>query len=175
MKASSRQIDVTTGSAAFKSSLACGLIDLRLLFELLYRPDVYDPWLRGARPYLYKRDNLVALTNRTYTYGVDLGACSGRRGVDWRPTFRAKRLRSLVSAFAGLDVDFRFAREQPESALPSEGVHAKCGAGECLAVGAIADEGLLRLDLGFEGDVSAVTTPVDFHLVLRNAFLVTRR
>jgi len=41
-------------------------------------------------------------------------------------------------------------------------VHAERGAGECLAVSAIAEQGFVRLDLGFKGDVSAVTTPVDF-------------
>jgi hypothetical protein len=30
-------------------------------------------------------------------------------------------------------------------------------------VSAIAEQGLVRLDLGFKGDVSAVTTSVDFH------------
>jgi hypothetical protein len=81
-----------------------------------------------------------------------------------RSTFRAKRLWPLVAAFGGLDVDFRFAREQPESIFPREGVHAECRAGERLAVGAIAEQRLVRLDLGFKGDVSSVTTPVDFHL-----------
>src|SRR5262249_48878366 len=45
------------------------------------------------------------------------------------------------------------------------------GAGECLAVSAIAEQGLVRLDLGFKGNVSAVTTPVDFHRILRSAFI----
>jgi hypothetical protein len=80
-----------------------------------------------------------------------------------RSTFRAKRLWPLVAAFGSLDVDFRFAREQPESVFPREGVHAECRAGERLTVGAIAEQGLVWLDLGFKGDVSAMTTPVDFH------------
>jgi hypothetical protein len=79
-----------------------------------------------------------------------------------RSTFRAKRLWPLVSALGGLDVDFRFARKQSESVVPRKGVHAECRAGKCLAVRAIAEQGLIRLDLSFKGDVSAVTTPVDF-------------
>ena len=122
-----------------------------------------DPWLSGARPPLRIGDDLVALTNGAHTYGVNLGTCSVGRRVDMRSTFRAKRLWSLVPAFGNLDVDFRFAREQPESAFPCEGVHAERRAGECLAVSAIAEQGLVRFDLGFKGDVSAVTTPVDFH------------
>ena len=143
--------------------LPCGLIDLRLLLELSDRPDVCDPWLSGARPPLRMGDNLVALTNGAHTDGVDLGTCSDGRRVNMRSTFRAKRLRPLVSALGGLDVDFRFARKQPESVFPCEGVHAERRAGECLAVSAIAEQGIVRLNLGFKGDVSAVTTPVDFH------------
>ena len=95
-------------------------------------------------------------------------------GLLRRPSRRyAKRLRPLVSGFGGLDVNFRFAREQPESVFPREGVHAERGAGECLAVSAIAEQGLVRLDLGFKGNVSAVTTPIDFHRILRNAFMRT--
>ena len=94
-------------------------------------------------------NDLVALTNGAHTDGVNLGACSDGRRVDMRSIFRAKRLWPLVSAFGGLDVDFRFAREQPESVFPREGVHAERGAGECLAVSAIAEQGLVRLDLGF--------------------------
>ena len=37
------------------------------------------------------------------------------RSINMRSTFRAKRLRPLVSALGGLDVYFRFAREQPEA------------------------------------------------------------
>jgi len=107
-------------------------------------------------------DDLVTLMNGAQTDGVNLGACSDGCRVDMRSTFRAKRLWPLVSAFGGLDVNFRFAREQPESVFPREGVHAERGAGECLAVSAIAEQGFVRLDLGFKGDVSAVTTPVDF-------------
>src|SRR5215468_8730845 len=109
-------------------------------------------------------NDLVALTNGAHADGVNLGACSDRRRVDMRSTFRAKRLWPLVAAFGGLDVDFRFAREQPESVFSREGVHAECRAGERLAVSAIAEQGLVRLDLGFKGDVPAMTTPVDFHL-----------
>ena len=97
--------------------------------------------------------------------GVNLGASSDGHRVNMRCTFRAKCLWPLVSALGGLDVDFRFAREQPESVFPREGVHAERGAGECLAVSAIAEQGLVRLDLGFKGDVSAVTTPNRFSWV----------
>ena len=121
-----------------------------------------DPWLSGARPPLRIGNDLVALTNGAHADGVNRGACSDGHRVDMRSTFRAKRLWPLVSAFGGLDVNFRFAREQPESVFPREGVHAERGAGECLAVSAIAEQGFVRLDLGFKGDVSAVTTPVDF-------------
>jgi hypothetical protein len=71
----------------------------------------------------------------------------------------AHRLTS--TAFGGLDVDFRLSPEQPD--FSREGVHAERGAGEYLAVSAIAEQGLVRLELGFEGDVSTVTTPVNFH------------
>src|SRR5215831_1308052 len=149
---------------AVRSRLLAGLIDLRLLFERSHRPDVCEPWLRGAGPPLRAGDDLVALTNGAHADGVNLGACSDRRCVDMRSTFRAKRLWPFVAAFGGLDVDFRLARKQPESVFPREGVHAECRARERLAVGAIAEQGLVRLDLRFKGDVSAVTTPVDFHL-----------
>ena len=53
--------------------------------------------------------------------GVNLGAWPDGRGVDMRSTFWAKRLRPLVSALGGLDVDFRFARKQLETIFA--GVH----------------------------------------------------
>ena len=81
--------------------------DLRLFFELPHRPDVCDPWLSGARPPLRMGDDLVALTNGAHADGVNRGACSDGHRVDMRSTFRAKRLWPLVSAFGGLDIDFR--------------------------------------------------------------------
>src|SRR5262249_5657066 len=88
-----------------------GLIDLRLLFNLSHRPDVRDPWLRGARPHLHLRRDLIALTNCAYSNGVNLGSCSGCRRINWRSTFRAERLWPFIPAFAGLHVDFQFARK----------------------------------------------------------------
>ena len=34
---------------------------------------------------------------------------------------------------------------------------------KCLTVGAVADRSLFRIDLGFIGDVTAVTTSIDLH------------
>src|SRR6266705_391165 len=59
-----------------------GLVDLRLLFKLSHRPDVRDPWLRGARPYLHLGDDLVALTNGAQSNGVNLGSCSTCRRIN---------------------------------------------------------------------------------------------
>jgi hypothetical protein len=48
-------------------------------------------------------------------------SCTVRRRVYVRSTFRAERLWPLIPAFAGLDVDFRFARKQLETIFA--GVH----------------------------------------------------
>src|SRR5262249_33852319 len=107
--------------------VAC-LVNLRLLLDLSHRPNVRDPWLRGAMPNFHIRGDLVALTNGTDSNGVNLGSCPNRRRINWRSTFRAERLWPFIPALAGLDVSFQFAREQPESTFPSIRDHAKRGA-----------------------------------------------
>src|SRR4029453_3856677 len=68
------------------------LIDRRLLFALPHPPDVRDPWLPRASPYLHIGGDLIALTNCTHSNGVNLGSCTDRRRVYVRSTFRAERL-----------------------------------------------------------------------------------
>jgi hypothetical protein len=105
-----------------------GLINLRLLFDLSHRPELRDPWLRGARPYLHTRGDLIALTNCACSNGVSLGSCPDCRRINWRSTFRAERLWPFIPAFAGLDVDFQFARKQLESIFAGVRDHAERGA-----------------------------------------------
>ena len=75
--------------------------------------------------------------------------------MNCRSTFWTERLRSLVPALAGLDVGFQFAREQRESIFPRVCDCAERGARQGLAVGAMADQSLLGIDLGLVGNVSA--------------------
>src|SRR5207249_9256479 len=78
--------------------------------------------------------------------------------MNWCSTFRAERLWPSIPAFAGLDVDFQFTRKQLERVFPSVRDHPERGARQRLAVGAMADQGLGRVDLRLVGNVSAVTT-----------------
>ena len=41
--------------------------------------------------------------------------------------------------------------------------------------GSVADQVIVRIDVGLVGNVSAVTTPVDFHHILRSEFMHTAR
>src|SRR4029079_3083030 len=102
--------------------------------------------------------------------GVNRGSVPRRRRIDGRSTFGAERLWPLIPAFAGLFVNLQFARKQLESILAAVRDNAERGTRSGVAVGAIADQGLVWLDFGFVAYVSAVATPVDFHLViLRNS------
>src|SRR5207249_5719445 len=85
--------------------------------------------------------------------------------MNWCSTFRAERLWPSIPAFAGLDVDFQFTRKQLERIFPSVRDHSERGTRQRLAVGAMADQGLGRVDLRLVGNVSALQTPIDFHLI----------
>ena len=66
-------------------------------------------------------------------------------------------------AFACLDVDLQFAREKLEGIFAGEGDRAKCGTRQDLAIRAVADHNLLRVNLGRIGDVPAVAASIDLH------------
>jgi hypothetical protein len=85
------------------------------------------PMAATSETILHTRGDLVALTNGAHSNGVHLGSFTNGRRINWRSTFRAERLWSLVPAFAGFDVDFQFARAQFERVFPSVCDDAKRG------------------------------------------------
>jgi hypothetical protein len=70
-----------------------------------------------------------------------------------------------VPAFRGLDVDFRRAALQREGSRKAGDIGAERGAGELLAVVAMAHPDAGRVDFGLVGDVAAVAPAGDFHLI----------
>src|SRR5262249_28125058 len=87
-----------------------------------------------------------------------------RRGrVDRRAAARTERLDARIAALGrGLQIAGRLSRH-PERRAGNRDRDAERGAGAGLAIGAMADRGLLRIGLGFDGDVAAVARAVDFH------------
>src|SRR5581483_5684468 len=133
-----------------------------LLFDARYGRDGAEPVLLRAAPDLFFRDEPVALAGRADTDIVDLRPLARRGRVDVRAALRAEGLHALAAAFGGLDVDRRLARD-PERAVGRRNRSAERRAGQLLAVGAVADRRLLRVDLGFIGDVATMASTVDFH------------
>src|SRR5260370_19521460 len=86
-----------------------------------------------------------------------------RNRVDGRPASGTKAMQSLGATFGGLHVSLRLSACELERRERGGGVDAECGAGECLAVGAVAHRYLRRIHVGRELDVSAMTSACDVH------------
>src|SRR5690606_5524428 len=92
-----------------------------------------------------------------------------------RAAVRAEALCALVAALRGLHVDARLAAQQLEAAAHARHVDPVGGAGAGLAIGAVAYRHLLRVDLGFVGDLAAMACAVDFHVAPSSSLIGTRR
>lgn len=126
-----------------------------------------EPALRGARPNLRSWYEFVTLPSRTDADDIHLWSISVRDGINRRAAFGTEALLPLRTAFAGLDVDLRTARQNPKRVLSRERDRSKCRARKGLAVGAMTDHDVLGIDLGLISDVPAMTTAIDLHDVSR--------
>ncbi len=124
--------------------------------------DAVHPRQRGAPPDLPSRRECRALGDAVHAQRVALRVLDGTR-VDWSPAIVAESMAALGAALGRLDIALRRAAPEHELRCRRWDVRAKCRAGEALAVGAVAQRDRGRIDLGLEGDLSAVAAPVDLH------------
>ena len=134
----------------------------RLLGELFDRRQIGQPGLGGPRPNLAPWNERVSLAhcpgaNRKHLRIV----WSGR--VDGRSALRTESLRSLCATLAGLHIDLRLPCEKPETISWSENVRAECRSRQRLAVCAMTNSDVLRVDRRLVGDEPAVASPVNLH------------
>src|SRR5262245_56198105 len=113
--------------------------------------EVGKPALRGSAPHLLSWDQLIALPDGADADGQRRCSADSAR-VDRRSAIRAERLFAMIAALGGLHVDLRPARQEPEAVAFARDVDPECRAGERLAVGAMTDQDLGRIDLRLVGD-----------------------
>src|SRR5262249_46227637 len=116
-----------------------------------------EPRQRRAEPVLLLRQEVVALAQDADAHHVGrLRARARRGGVDRRPTARTERRHARIAALRRrLDVSRRLAGHA-ERGAGHRHRYAERRAGAGLAIGAVADRGLLRIGLAFDRDVAAV-------------------
>src|SRR6185437_7180673 len=114
-------------------------------------------------PILQLRHELIALVERTDADRVDLGIGFSAGGIDRRAALWTKRLRPLVSALSGLDVDLQLTLQELEAALFRRHHSAERRTGQSLTIGAVTDRDRIRIDFSLVTDVATVAPAVDLH------------
>src|SRR5439155_20483891 len=136
---------------------------LWLALEALHTGEVHRPGEGRAAPALPCRTQLGAAAECAHPQAIGRRVGPRGRRIDRCAALRAERVRPLVPAFSGLDVDLRCSAPQNEGAGQTWHRGAKGGAGEGLAVGAMANSDLGRVDFGLEADLTAMAGSGDFH------------
>ena len=136
---------------------------LWLALERLHGGEVHRPREGRAAPALPRRTQLGAAVEGAHPQAM--GCLVGARGrrIDRCATLGTERVRPLIPAFTGLDVDLQCPAPENEGAGQAWHRGAKGGAGEGLTVGAMADPHLARVDFGLEADPAAMAAFADFH------------
>jgi hypothetical protein len=145
---------------------------LWLALEALHAGEVHRPRESRAAPALPGRSQLGAAVERAHPQAIRLRAGACRCGVERRAAFGAERVHPLISAFRGLGIELGGAASQDEGAGQAWHRGAKGGAGKGLAIGAMADSDLSRIDFSLKADLTAMTASGNFH---RYFFLVVLR
>src|SRR5581483_9060265 len=126
---------------------------LALFFISGQASDIGDPWLRRPVPDLALWHELVALPQ-------DADA----QRIERRPAGAAKSLDPRIAALGGrLNVSARLAGNLQRRARHSDR-DAERGAGRSLAIGAMAQIGVIRIGFGFDPDRAAGASAVHFHV-----------
>ncbi len=138
--------------------------------------DVAHPGHCGAAPDLARRRERAALVDRAVAETIDRRLLLLRRGgVEMRAAVRAEHLRPPGAVLRRLDVGLGLAREQLEILRRRGHADAEGRAGKGLAIGAMTDVDLLRIDLRLEGDLAALAAAVDLHRLLTPPMSARRR
>src|SRR5262245_36881487 len=134
---------------------------LLLRFGKRWNPS--EPLLLRAAPDLMLRHKLIALAHGADANVVGLRPVAGSGRIDWRSATRTERLHALIAALAGLHIDRGLARQDAKVTIRRRDRDTEGGAGQHLAVGAVADRRPLRIGIRRIGDVAAVAASVDLH------------
>src|SRR6185312_8586539 len=110
-----------------------------------------------------RRTELGALVDADDAEAVARRVRLRRGGVDRRAAFRAEGVVALVPALGGRDVDSRRPAGKPERLRQARDIGPERGAGQLLAVRAMAHAHCRRIDLGLVGDVPAMAPAGDLH------------
>src|SRR5215472_6047874 len=137
----------------------------RALFSLVARqaPDRLEPGHGGAAPDLPAWRELPPLSNAAPANAPHLRLVAFARGKEGRAAVGTEILTALAAAVAGLDVDL--GRTAGETNIGAGGEHgdAERRAGERLAIRAVTDRHLGRIDLRLEPHIATVASAVDLH------------
>jgi hypothetical protein len=128
-----------------------------------YCADILRPRKRGPDPLAILRPKLRPLLQTADSQRVRervVGICARS---DRCSAIRAERVTAPGAAVRGFYVDLGLPGQQPECCTRRVYRDAKRGSGEHLTVGAVADVGTLRVDLGLVCDLAAVARTFDFH------------
>src|SRR6476659_8056050 len=131
-----------------------------MLLDLGNGVQFFEPGLRRATPDLQLRSQHVALAQAADAKAVKCRIVDGVRPIDRCAALSAEGLGELVAAVSLLHIDLRFSRQQLERAGRRSDHGAEGAARKGLAVGAMADQDLFRIDLGLEGDAATVTASI---------------
>src|SRR5215471_17267110 len=135
-----------------------------LLLVPVDRAHPAEPRQRRAEPVLLLRQELAALPQDADAHHVGrLHPLARRRRIDRRAAARAERLHARIAAVRGrLDVVHRLAGHA-EGGAGHRHRHAERRAGAGLAIGGMADRGLVGIGIALDGDEAAMARAVDFH------------
>lgn len=137
-----------------------GTVSLSL--DLLDFADIGDPGLRRTEPDLPTWVQLGALFEGADAQPVGLGILGGG-GVDRGATIGAERMGAFIAAFGGLDIDLGSPRQQDEGFGRCLDIDPVRGAGQGLAICAMADAHRAWIDLSLERNLTAVALAFDLH------------
>jgi hypothetical protein len=122
-----------------------------------------DPGYRRTAPYLASGLKLVALAN-TAPADSPIAGTALAAGKQRRTAFRTEMLETRAVIVAGLGIGPERFSGDPDLFALVDHRHAIGRAGQGLAVRAVTDRNLLRIDVGLIGDEAAMALSDDMHL-----------
>ena len=125
---------------------------------------ILSPCQRRGAPDLRAGLQLPTLIYRSQSDPNLLGVFILSRRIDRRSAISTEKLQPPTTVVRGLDVKPGRARRYLKMAALCADAHPVGGSRQSLAVGAVADRYVLRIDLGFISDLFALACAIDVHV-----------